>query len=635
MCGISGCFAPGGLDAARFYAAHAALRHRGPDDEGLVGGADWRGETRQFSAEGTRGRWTELPDFREAGELRWALGQHRLSILDLSEDGHGPMGSADGRHWLTYNGEVYNYRELREELAALGHSFATGTDTEVVLHAYAEWGTACFARFNGMWALALYDVEAGQLALSRDRFGVKPLLYSLGPEGLVLGSEPKLFGELMPLHVNERAAAEYLAEARVDHREETFHEEVLQVPPGHFGVYDVELNALRLSPYWELPKDEPRSVSLDEAIGEFTELFDSAIDLRMRSDVPVGGLLSGGLDSTAIVRNLDHRGQLDSHGFHTFSAVYDEEDYSERRYVERAVAGRERLIPHYVTVDAEAVTAGMADVIRAQDAPFRSVSVYCQHALYRAVRASSPVVVLLNGQGADECFGGYTAHYHALLASHLMHGRLASFARDASWVARHRDEPGRRLVEHSAYRLWVALRGNGPVRRHTVAQPWLSHPLEISEPVQARDPFEDQLRSNLLFSALPEYLRYEDRNSMASSLETRLPFLDYRLVEWAFTLPPPLKLVRGETKRVVRRATAHYVPPEIGGRTDKMGFTSPQELWQRDALEPWVRQGVEKLDVEFADRDRLLAAYAGGNGRDPFFWFRAACLGWWQELRCS
>ncbi len=133
MCGISGCFAPGGLDAARFYAAHAALRHRGPDDEGLVGGADWRGETRQFSAEGTRGRWTELPDFREAGELRWALGQHRLSILDLSEDGHGPMGSADGRHWLTYNGEVYNYRELREELAALGHSFATGTDTEVVL----------------------------------------------------------------------------------------------------------------------------------------------------------------------------------------------------------------------------------------------------------------------------------------------------------------------------------------------------------------------------------------------------------------------------------------------------------------------------------------------------------------------
>jgi asparagine synthase (glutamine-hydrolysing) len=261
--------------------------------------------------------------------------------------------------------------------------------------------------------------------------------------------------------------------------------------------------------------------------------------------------------------------------------------------------------------------------------------VYCQHALYRTVRAESPVVVLLNGQGADECFGGYTAHYHALLASHLMHGRLAQLARDGSWVARHRDASARTLLEHSAYRLWVALRSNGSVRRRTVERPWLARPLDVGDPVQARDPFEQELRSNLLFSALPEYLRYEDRNSMASSLETRLPFLDYRLVEWAFTLPPQLKLVREESKRVVRRATAPYVPPEISGRTDKMGFTSPQELWQQGALESWVREGVERVDVGFADRDRLLAAYADGNGRDPFFWFRAACLGWWQELACS
>jgi asparagine synthase (glutamine-hydrolysing) len=351
--------------------------------------------------------------------------------------------------------------------------------------------------------------------------------------------------------------------------------------------------------------------------------------------VPVGGLLSGGLDSSAIVSNLDHRGQLDSHGFHTFSAVYDEEAYSERGYVERVVAGRERLVPHFVTVGPDDVAAGMADVIRAQDAPFRSVSVYCQHALYRAVRADSPVVVLLNGQGADECFGGYTAHYHALLASHLMHGRLGSLARDAGWVARHRDDPAGRLLESSAYRLWLALRSNGPVRHRTLAHPYLTRSLDIGEPVQARDPFENELRSNLLFSALPEYLRYEDRNSMASSLETRLPFLDYRLVEWAFRLPAPLKLVGGESKRVVRRATAAYVPPEISARTDKMGFTSPQVVWQRRALEPWVRDGIGKLDVGVADSDRLVSDYANGNGGDPFFWFRAACLGWWQELSCS
>jgi asparagine synthase (glutamine-hydrolysing) len=242
--------------------------------------------------------------------------------------------------------------------------------------------------------------------------------------------------------------------------------------------------------------------------------------------------------------------------------------------------------------------------------------------------------VLLNGQGADECFGGYTAHYHSLLASHLMHGRLPSLVRDATWLARHREVPVRAMLEHSGYRLSLALR-NGSVRGRAIEHPFFSRQLEVSEPVYARDPFDDLLRSNLRFSALPEYLRYEDRNSMAASLETRLPFLDYRLVEWAFTLPPDLKLQRGETKRVVRRATAPYVPAEIRGRTDKMGFTSPQEVWQRGALESWVRDGVERVKLDLVRGDRLRAGYDGGAVDDPFFWFRAACLGWWQELACS
>jgi asparagine synthase (glutamine-hydrolysing) len=632
VCGIAGQVGQSELDVEAFYRAHSVLRHRGPDDEGLVAGGPPGTAARALSGDHTRGRWKELPDVRSAGPVRWVLSQHRLKIIDLSEDGHGPMSTEDGRFWLTYNGEVYNYRELRTELAALGHGFESQTDTEVVLNAFVEWGPECFSRFNGMWALAIYDVETGALVLSRDRFGVKPLLYALTPDALLFASEPRFFRELLPLHINERAAAEFLVETRIDHRPETLHEEVFQLPPAHYGVYDAAQNRLDLTQFWSLPSPGSRDVSMDEAVNEFSSLFDSAVDLRMRSDVPTGGLLSGGLDSSAVVRNLDHRGKLGNHDFQTFSAVYEEEAYSERRYVEQVVADSERVVPTYVCIGAEETRNRLGEVIRAQDAPFRSLAVYCQHMLYERIRAESPVVVLLNGQGSDECFGGYTAHYYALLASHAMHGRLGSLARDWRWLVRNRDTGGLATAESTAYRVWRVLRNRGSVRTRKVKHPLLSRAFSAQEPVYSRDPFDDLLRFNLLFSALPEYLRYEDRTSMASSLETRLPFLDYRLVEWAFTLPHDLKLVREETKRVVRHATAPYVPAAITARTDKMGFTSPQEVWQRDVLEPWIRDGVERLELGFVDRDALSAEYARSGSDAPFFWFRMACFGLWQEL---
>src|SRR6185503_3545885 len=379
-------------------------------------------------------------------------------------------------------------------LVALGHRFESQTDTEVVLRAFAEWGPGCFSRFNGMWALAIYDVETGSLVLSRDRFGVKPLLYARQSGELLFASEPKFFRELFPLHVNEQAAAEFLVDTRIDHRAETIHEEILQLPPGHYGVYHAADDQLRLTQYWSLPRPGTRDVSMEEAITEFNDLFDSAIDLRMRSDVPTGGLLSGGLDSTAVVRNLDHRGKLGDHDFETFSAVYDEEEYSERRYVERVAAASERVAPHYVLISAEETRNRITDVIRAQDSPFRSISVYCQHALYERIRGDSPIVVLLNGQGSVECFAGYTAHYYALLASHAMHGRLGSAARDGRWVVRHRGIPARTVLELTAYKLWIALRSRKRSRGRTVKHRWLTRSFPVTEPAYASDPFEDQLR---------------------------------------------------------------------------------------------------------------------------------------------
>jgi asparagine synthase (glutamine-hydrolysing) len=635
VCGITGVFDRADVDLGRFYSAHTRLAHRGPDDEGFRAGSGPDDAGASYAGDRTTGRWRDLDHLRNAGPTRWVLGYHRLAIIDLSENGHQPFAGRAGRRWLVYNGEIYNYRELRADLQGLGHEFVTQTDTEVVAASYDEWGTGCFSRFNGMWALAVYDVDSRRLVLSRDRFGVKPLYYHHGKSALLFGSELKFLAGLIDLGLDETAAAEYLAESRIDHRPQTLHPEVRQLPPGHLAAYDYATNRLRVEAYWKLDRAGTRdTLELPQAADEFSRLFDSAIDLRMRSDVPVGSLLSGGLDSSAIVTNLHRRRRFPDDGFHSFSAVYRESAYSERAYVEAVAKQADGLQPHFVLVEPDRLAAGLAEVIRTQDAPFRSLSVYCQWLLYQDVRRSSPLVVLLNGQGADEAFGGYTGHYLRLLASHALHGRLAELWRDGRWMRRNRAIGTRALLLSLVGGIAHALRRPVAARRHTIAHPLFSRSLEVPEPIFHRDPFEQTLRSNLMFSALPEYLRYEDRNSMAYSLETRLPFLDYRLVEWAFTLPERLKLTRGETKRVVRHATAPYVPEKVRARTDKMGFTSPQEVWQRRLLEPWLRAGIQRVNLSFLDRDRVRAGfddYLAGEQTDHFFWFRLACFGWWQE----
>ena len=232
MCGITGAFDRDALDLRRLYAAHATLAHRGPDDEGFRAGSGADDPGASYSGDRTTGRWRELDHLQAAGATRWVLGYHRLAIIDLSEDGHQPFAGRGGRRWLVYNGEIYNYRELRAELEALGHEFATSCDTEVVAQAFDEWGSGCFSRFNGMWALAIYDTDTRRLVLSRDRFGVKPLYYHHGPTALLFGSEIKFLAGLIDLGLDETAAAEYLADSRIDHRPETLHPEVRQLPPG-------------------------------------------------------------------------------------------------------------------------------------------------------------------------------------------------------------------------------------------------------------------------------------------------------------------------------------------------------------------------------------------------------------------
>jgi asparagine synthase (glutamine-hydrolysing) len=637
MCGITGIFSAAGIPAG-YYRAHSLLSHRGPDDEGFVAGPGSDGGVVQLAGEKTRGRWKGLPTIAGAGDdFHWVLGHHRLSIIDLSENGHQPMGDATGRYWVVLNGEIYNYHELREELRRGGVHFRSQTDTEVALQAFIRWGEGCFSQFNGMWAMALYDSETRQLVLSRDRFGVKPLYYHLGEDGFLFASEVRFFRSLLKLNVDQRIAAEYVASCHLDHRPETLYREIRQLLPAHYAIYDCRGQELTLRRYWSLAHVQREDDGdYSAAVDRFNELFTSAVDLRMRSDVPVGCLLSGGLDSTSIVCNLGHRGRFGEGGFHFFSAVFREEAFSEKRYIDETQNVCPGLIPHFVTPDPGRLRDDLAGLMAVQEFPFRSLAVYSQNLLYRNVRETSPVVVLLNGQGGDELFGGYTGHYYSLILSALLHGRPGEALREGGWFVRNREGSAAALFLNLLKQAIIHLLNTGLHLPRPGANPLFTKGYRLKAPIFFHDdPFENELRANLCFSALPEYLRYEDRNSMAFALEARLPFLDYRLVEWAFSLPNDFKIHDGVNKRVVRDAVRPYATASVVSRQDKMGFVSPQELWQRTVLSGLMTEVIrDARDMPFLDRKKLLRGFEGylaGRDGDWAFWWRVFCYLYWLD----
>jgi len=590
MCGISGLFAANGSANLNEYAtAHTRIAHRGRDDEGFT--ARIAEEIIHLKGDDSAAEFQHLPHVKTAQQANWILGHRRLSILDLSVAGHQPMITADQRYYMVYNGEVYNYLELRDELKKRGHSFQSESDSEVVLNAYAEWGVDCFNRFNGMWAIALIDTQKDEIILCRDRYGIKPLYYHLDGRGeFAFASEAKaLLHWRLPPKIHHQRAREYLAECLIDHHEETLLEGIQQIRPGHW----LRFNASGTSQhsYWNLHSSS-ENVSEIDAIDQLDELLTSAIELRLRSDVPIGSLLSGGLDSTTIVclvRKIldDRRAEND---FEFFSAVFNEEAYSERKYVEKTVQ-QTKMPVHWVYPDPEQLADTLPKLLYHQDFPIRSLAVYSQWCLMQEVQQSN-IVVLLNGQGSDEIFAGYGSHNAAHAAEQTGRARLFAAWKTYRTLVRTRDVSNKQAVMMIAYELLKQIqKPNQPKRR----SPLLNEPM-VSERVwpRQRGALTDRLAHDLLCSAMPEYLRYEDRNSMAFTLESRLPFLDYRLVEWAFTLPSHLKIQGESSKHILREFARDLIPPEVSNRTDKMGFVSPQEVWQKTVLRDEINLTLAK-----------------------------------------
>ncbi len=561
MCGICGVVAPGRpAEAATVEAMSARLAHRGPDGAG------------SFAGDGC------------------ALGFRRLAILDLSDAGMQPFASPNGRYRLVHNGEIYNYRELRAELDAHGHRFHTGTDTEVLLAAFVEWGEACVERFVGMWAFAVWDVEAQRLFASRDRFGIKPFYYREGGGRLVFASEPKAFlaDSGARLEPNPVAIAEYLTQSYLDHTEETFFADVRRLPPAHSLVYDRD--GLHVSRYWRL---EPREAPSGDPAEAVREAFLDAIRLHLRSDVPVGSCLSGGIDSSAVVGSVarllrDSAADATAVGRRqrTFTAYFDDAGFDERPYAEAVVAaaGAE---PHWITFDDRQLVEDVPAIVACQDEPFGSTSMVAQWYVMRAAKQAG-LTVMLDGQGGDEVFGGYRAFVGFRLADLLARGRLPSLVSELRAFS---DVHSAAALATSLARPFAPDALTQAVRARTRGAAPLLHPdlRGLAAPVSSNDSrFRERLRRHqellLMRRGLPELLRYEDRNSMAHSLEARVPFLDHRLVELAFSLPGGELIRSGRTKDVLRRALAEVLPASVAARRDKLGFVTPERRWFRGAL---------------------------------------------------
>ena len=632
-------------ELATLLQATQLVRHRGPDDEGFL---LWRaGFAPQVYAgpettEESR-RQHNLPPLPQSAAWQVAFGHRRLSIIDLSADGHQPMIHPASGLAITFNGELYNYIEIRAELERAGRSFATHTDTEVILAAWAEWGPECLYRFNGMFAFALLDTKAQKLHVVRDRFGVKPIYWARVGEQLVFASEIKQIRALpdFTLTLDDSTARDYLAQGWLDHSRHTFDQNIHHLMGGERAV--VRLDAPTPTPEilrWYDLQPEAWSGTVDDAAARFRELLHDSVRLRLRSDVPVGTCLSGGLDSSSIVCLVQQT--LQEQGItvapRTVTVRYENEKFDEWQHATKVIAhtGAE---PVQIWPTVTRLQEELDQIIWHLDEPHGSTSQFNQWCVFGAA-AEAGLKVMLDGQGGDEHLAGYGGTtVTAMLAGLLGRGSLYDFAGELNTLRRQRGRLPMAQTALAVRNLFPALDYAMPAALRFAAgnPPWLK--AFAPSRLDAKPPrnLAESLRRQLLNAPLNVHLRYEDRLSSAWSVESRLPFLDYRLVEFSLGLPENMKLERGRTKIVLRQAMKGVIPEAIRNRTDKMGFVAPEQVWMRGSVTDWFTQGVEaalELAPDYFHADatrRLINEMAGGKRPFTMEVWRILCFGRWLK----
>jgi len=532
-----------------------------------------------------------------AGDYKIALGHRRLSVVDLSAQGHMPMCDGMERYWIIYNGEIYNFLELRIELQDLGYVFTTGSDTEVILAAYAAWGSACLNRFSGMWAFAIYDTVSKTAFIARDRYGIKPLYYWFSPEGdFYLASEIKQFTQVpsWKAKINPQRVYDYLFYALTDHTDETMFKDVYTIPAGYSILIDTneegvlnECGKIKVRK-WYAPVENSYRGSFEEACATFRQKFDYSVDLHLRADVPVGSAFSGGLDSTAIVclvnKKLKEQGVSELQK--TFSSCSVLEEYNERKWMDEVISTT-KIDASFIYPKGQDIFSETEKIIWHHDEPYQSQSAFLGYHVFEDSRKKG-VKVLLNGQGADEYLSGYTMFSLFRRLQLVKKGNFRQLYKEFEGMTLRSKTNQILSLSYHFLPIRIVRFFSKYRRRHQLLKKMIdTKKLGAKE----RHPFDNVsykfdsvfaiAYSQILFDPLQKYLRWEDRNSMAHSVEARVPFLDHHLVEFATQLPLDYLDGYNDSKKMLTHALKDVLPEAIRNRKDKKGFITPEEFWFR------------------------------------------------------
>jgi asparagine synthase (glutamine-hydrolysing) len=573
MCGLAVMLGLGGREADTAVLSRMAgsIAHRGPDDAGIY--LD-----------------------RQVG-----FGFRRLAILDLSPSGHQPMCTEDGQLVIVFNGEIYNYIELRDELQAAGYRFRSTSDTEVLLAAYRHWGAECLSRLNGMWAFVIHDRRHGVLFGARDRFGVKPLFAYRGKDCWLLASEVKaiLASGRYVRETNWQVAADFLLQGKLDETPATFYAGIEQIPAG--SAFELHLDGTcRQWTYWSLANIEPEPLA--DAEQAVAELFEDAVRLRLRSDVPVGVCLSGGLDSTAIICAMARNRELPTDGRTAplLAFCYHDAAFDERAQIADTLAQTSAQLRR-ISLSPDTMWRSLAEVLRFQDEPIISGAPIAGFHLMK-LAATNGVKVVLNGQGSDETLAGYPSYFRDHWYTLLRHAQITRAWQEmrthAAWTGtsampQFLGSAGR-VVHHqlrrfTPYRRLARQRNRRRLNLRSWFAPDLVRRLTPDDADYEEPELNTVLRHSVERARLPHYLRLEDRNSMAHGVEARLPFMDYRLVSLAFRLPADRKMQGVWNKALLRNSQRGRIPDSVRTRVEKMGFPTSLHIWLTGVLAEPVR----------------------------------------------
>ena len=648
MCGITGYInLKHKVKSDIFKKMNNIIKHRGPDDEGytLISKNQIVNAYGNDTVNILKKEYTNIDDIDDKYDI--ILGHRRLSILDLTEKGHQPMYNEDENLFIVFNGEIYNYIEIREELKLKGYNFHTNSDTEVIINAYKEWDMECVNKFNGMWAFAIYDKRKSCIFCSRDRFGVKPLYYYYDNEKFIFASEIKQILEEKEIErkANDELIFNFLFYGKDDYDKNTFFKNIYSLLPSHnmkIGIdFEKEKFTIEDNQYYSL-NNTTIEYNEEKNVKDLKREIERSVNYRLRSDIPVGSCLSGGLDSSSIVTIATNQlkkevNKNNKAKFETFTSCYDENPDIDERYYSKKVVERCNCEENLVFPNKENLLEEIKKVIWHHDSPFASLSIFAQWCVMKEANRKK-VKVLLDGQGGDETLLGYERYIVYLLKNDLKKLKLKQFLSDYYLYKRNYNLKIKSIIQFFIYfsnskhlqfltRKIKLLKSNYMdkkfYREHKNNTSYLKN-LNFS------DYFELQ-KTEICFSNLIPLLRYEDRDSMAFSIETRTPFLDYKFIETAMKIPLEQKVKNGYTKNILRQAIKDDMDKEVVYRINKLGFAAPQKKWLNELDKKVIKKYLETMQTKKYFNKKVIQKMFKNEKYDEIRW-KFLALEMWTEI---